>query len=215
LRAKVHYIVDLISQGENIHQDFKFVINDSRKIARSLVAFSNTKGGRLLIGVKDNGSLVGVRTDEEFHMIGAAADLYCRPKVMFQTRDWNVSGKRILEIIIPESENKPHLALDENNRWMAYIRVADENILANSVLLKSWQKAKSPAGININYSDAGKLLLTYLDENEYISISSFLKLAKISYQRAVNILSDFIILHLIEAVYLDNSFVYKAVSKED
>jgi predicted HTH transcriptional regulator len=215
LKTKVHYIEGLISQGENLFQDFKFAINDSKKIARSLVAFSNTLGGRLLIGVKDNGSIVGVRTDEEFYMVQAAADLYCRPNVIFETKDWNVSGKKVLEIIIPQSAQKPHLALGEDNKWLAYIRVADENILANSVILKAWQKQKDPSGLKIHYNEAGKMLLTYLSENEQISFSLFLKLASISYQRATNILSDFIALNLIETVYQDNKFVYKAINKEN
>lgn len=45
--------------------DFKFEISDSKKIARSLVAFANTDGGRLLIGVKDNGVISGIRSEEE------------------------------------------------------------------------------------------------------------------------------------------------------
>lgn len=49
------YIRQLVSEGEHCHQDFKFEISDARKIARSLSAFANTEGGRLLIGVKDNG----------------------------------------------------------------------------------------------------------------------------------------------------------------
>jgi len=215
LKTKVHYINELISQGENLYQDFKFAINDSRKIARSLVAFSNTKGGRLLIGVKDNGSIVGVKTDEEYYMIQAAAEMYCKPKVIFETRNWVVSGKKVLEIIIPESRRKPHMSLDENNRWLAYIRVADENILANIVMIKVWQKRSNPGGIKINYNEPSKLLLTYLSNNECIRLSSVLKLTKISYQRAVNILSDLIILNMIDVVYQDNSFVYKAVKQEN
>ena len=57
-----NYIEKLIEQGEHQHLDFKFAVNDSRKIARSLVAFANTTGGKLLIGVKDNGTIAGVRT---------------------------------------------------------------------------------------------------------------------------------------------------------
>ena len=58
------YIRQLVSEGEHCHQDFKFEISDARKIARSLSAFANTEGGRLLIGVKDNGKIAGVRSDE-------------------------------------------------------------------------------------------------------------------------------------------------------
>ena len=59
------YIRFLIAQGEHVHQDFKFEISDARKIAKTLSAFANTEGGRLLIGVKDNGKIAGVRSDEE------------------------------------------------------------------------------------------------------------------------------------------------------
>ena len=73
------YIRNLISGGENQQLDFKYAINDSRKIARSLVAFANTDGGRLLIGVRDNGSIAGIRSDEEMYMVDTAAHLFCRP----------------------------------------------------------------------------------------------------------------------------------------
>ena len=56
------YIHILIAEGEHQQQDFKFEISDARKIARTLSAFSNTDGGRLLIGVKDNGKIAGVRS---------------------------------------------------------------------------------------------------------------------------------------------------------
>ena len=58
------YIHQLVAEGEHDHQDFKFEISDARKIARSISAFANTGGGRLLVGVKDNGKIAGVRSDE-------------------------------------------------------------------------------------------------------------------------------------------------------
>ena len=60
-----HPIEELIAQGEHQQLDFKFEVSDSKKIARTLSAFANTDGGRLLIGVKDNGAIAGVRSDEE------------------------------------------------------------------------------------------------------------------------------------------------------
>ena len=103
-----NYIKHLIEGGENQQLDFKFEIADSRKIARTLVAFANTDGGHLLVGVKDNGAVAGVRSDEEFFMAEGAARMYCRPEVPFEVRDWNVDGRRVLEIIIPKSDQRPH-----------------------------------------------------------------------------------------------------------
>ena len=73
----LHHITKLIAEGEHQQLDFKFEIADAHKIARTLVAFANTDGGRLLIGVKDNGALAGVRSEEEYYMVEAAAKLYC------------------------------------------------------------------------------------------------------------------------------------------
>jgi hypothetical protein len=69
LKGMDHYIKSKILEGEHQQLDFKFEISDSRKIARTLVAFSNTDGGTLLIGVKDNGKIAGVRSEEEFYMV--------------------------------------------------------------------------------------------------------------------------------------------------
>jgi predicted HTH transcriptional regulator len=58
---KKHPLEVLIAQGEHQQFDFKFEVSDSKKIAKTLSAFANTDGGRLLIGVKDNGNITGTR----------------------------------------------------------------------------------------------------------------------------------------------------------
>jgi predicted HTH transcriptional regulator len=142
------YIQKLIEQGENQQLDFKFEISDSRKIARTLCAFANTDGGTLLIGVKDNGRIAGVRTDEEYYMAEAAARMYCRPEISFATERWSVEGKTVLEIRIPPGTEKPYYALTDEGKWRAYRRVKDQNILAHPVWVKVWKRKSSPKGIS-------------------------------------------------------------------
>ena len=137
------YIHQLVAEGEHDHQDFKFEISDARKIARSISAFANTGGGRLLVGVKDNGKIAGVRSEEEIYMIEAAASMYCQPQVEIATHTHIAEGRTVLEIDIDEASAKPVYALDEENKPKAYIRIADENILASPVHLKVWQDRKS------------------------------------------------------------------------
>lgn len=74
LRGGSGYLQKLILQGEHQTQDLKYCISDSKKIARSLVAFANSDGGRLLIGVKDNGNIAGVRSEEEYYMVESSTD---------------------------------------------------------------------------------------------------------------------------------------------
>ena len=67
------YLISLIREGEHQQQDFKYRVSDACKLAKSVSAFANTDGGRLLIGVRDDGNLSGVRSEEEIYMMHQAA----------------------------------------------------------------------------------------------------------------------------------------------
>ena len=50
------------------------------------------------MGVKDNGKIAGVRSEEEAYMIEAAAKLYCKPQVEFSIRNYIIENKTVLEV---------------------------------------------------------------------------------------------------------------------
>lgn len=190
-------------------QDFKFCINDSRKIAKTLVAFANTDGGRLLIGVKDNGSIAGIRSDEEYYMAEAAANLYSRPQITFRTKQWSVEGKTILEIIVPKSDKKPHYAEDEKGKWLAYIRKDDENILANRIMIEVWKREKSVNGAFIKFTEEEKELLHLLENNESVSLSKYARKVGISRRKAERILINLVAVHVIIMEVNDKEIKYR------
>ena len=165
------YLKSLIAQGEHQGLDFKFEISDARKIARTFSAFSNTGGGRLLIGVKDNGRISGIRSDEEYYMVDSAASLYCKPEVRFDSRNHLIEGKSVLEVYIPPVDRKPVYAKDEGNRWMAYIRVADENILANIIQLRVWKDEHKTRGRILEFTRKEQILLETLEKVPGASLS--------------------------------------------
>jgi predicted HTH transcriptional regulator len=192
------YLHKLIAQGEHQQQDFKYCINDSKKIAKSLVAFANTDGGRLLIGVKDNGKIAGISSDEEYYMVESAAKIYSKPAISFSTRQWQTDGKTVLEIGIEPGEEKPYFAKDENGKWLAYIRIADENFLAHRIQIEAWKKQKSSNGIYFSYSDNERFLINYLQNHPYISFSKFMRVAQITRKKAIEILSNFLVINIIQ-----------------
>ncbi len=202
------YLYRLIEEGEHQQQDFKFCISDSKKIAKSLVAFANTDGGRLLIGVKDNGKIAGISSDEEFYMIEAAAKIYSKPKITFTTKQWQIEGKTVLEIGIEPSPKKPHFAKDETDKWLAYIRMDDENILAHKIQIEVWKKQKSTKGIYFTYSDTERKLIEYLQQYNSISFSKFIRLAHISRKNAEEVLSNFVIMEIIKMVTTSEGTIF-------
>jgi predicted HTH transcriptional regulator len=203
------YIKNLINEGEHQQLDFKFCITDSKKIARTLAAFSNTDGGKLLIGVKDNGAIAGVRTEEEYYMVEAAAQMYCKPEIHFQSKSHLVDGKTILEITIFKSIQKPHIAPDEDGNWVAFIRVNDQNLLADDILLEVWKRKKEKQPVIIKYSNAERVLLNYLTTKQQITLNRFCKIAQIPVVLAKKILVDFIILEIIDIIPTEQKTIFQ------
>ena len=213
MRTKEDYILELISQGEHQSLDFKYEISDAMKMAKTFSSFANTDGGILLIGVKDNGKIKGVRTDEEYYMAESAAKLYCRPEVPFTAEKWVVEGKTVLEIRIPSSSQKPHFAKDRDDKWMAYVRVKDENFIADPVLLKVWKLKKSLKGVLIQYSRDEKNLMEYLSKHENISLQRFAFIARLKEPEAEDILARLISFGIIEMQILPDKIIYKLTER--
>jgi predicted HTH transcriptional regulator len=208
-QADQKYLRLLIAEGEHQELDFKFEISDARKVAKTLSAFSNTTGGRLLIGVKDNGRIAGVRSDEEYYMAQSAATLYCKPEVQFQPRTYMIEGKSVLEIYIPRVRNKPVYAHDEDKRWMAYVRVGDQNALAGIVQLQIWKEADRERGKLLEFTRSEEMLLSYLEGKEGVSLSKIQR--DMGYQRKelVNLLTKLVQFNVVEMQYSETSSSFR------
>lgn len=188
----------LINQGEHLKLDFKYCISDSRKIARSISAFANTEGGTLLIGVKDNGNIAGVQSEEEYYMIEAAAGMYCKPEIKLSIIQHNISGKVVLEVSIEKSDSRPVYAQDESGKWIAYLRKEDQNLAINRVILNVWLRELSSRGLKIKYTRYEKMLMDYLNENRTISLSKFRNISGLPLRKVQRILEDFILCGVID-----------------
>jgi predicted HTH transcriptional regulator len=141
-------------------------------------------------------------------MVEAAAQMYCRPEVKFKMKEWNVDGKTVLEIDIPKCSTGPCSAPDKDGKWMVYIRVKDQNLLANTVLLSVWRLRKRKKGITIRYTDKEKILLDYIDKNGSITLSEFRGIAGISRKVAEKVLVDLITLKIINMETTEREVFY-------
>jgi len=183
----------LIEQGENQTLDFKYCISDSRKIARTLSAFANSDGGKLLIGVKDNGRVAGVQSEEEYYMIENAAHLFCNPEISFTIKRHRFGEKEILEVDVAEGTNKPYKVKDENGIWKSYFRHNDQNLEANRIMVQVWKRQQKGKGVLLKFGTAENMLLDYLKHNESITLPIFRKIASIPGYRAERILVNMIL----------------------
>ena len=168
-----------IREGESQTREFKFRVDSQRKIAKTLVAFANTDGGTIYIGVKDNGVIAGVRGEEELFMLEGAADLHTRPAVKFEVEALELDGKMVLAIHVPKSQTPPHEAHEDADsiaagarEWTAYFRQGAANFRANGVLMEYWRTVEVAKSLG----EADQAVLTVLRESEEAcSVSQIIK----------------------------------------
>ncbi len=144
-----YYIAKLVEEGEHVHQDFKYAISDARKIAHSISAFANNDGGRLLIGVKDNGIIAGVRTDEDIYLVEQAAGMLCMPPQTVEFTPFKCDGGAIVyRAEISKAATRPVRCIADNRGTVrAYYRVADENIPVTPLMEEAWEAASRPVSL--------------------------------------------------------------------
>lgn len=119
------HLLEQLKQGEHTFQDFKQTVSDYHKIARSIVAFANQKGGSLYIGVDDRGNILGTSAQSEYYRIVDILEHYCHPVPDAECIVYETEGREVLEIDVAEGHEKPYTAKDKSGNWIIYLRVND------------------------------------------------------------------------------------------
>ena len=200
------YLTSLIREGEHQQQDFKYRVSDACKLAKSVSAFANTDGGRLLIGVRDDGHLSGVRSEEEIYMMHQAAYKYCRPEASIKFDTYHVDGRTIVIATVPPSERRPVCAIGEDGKTRAYIRIADENIVASPVLLAVWRDAQKPQGTMITYTDTVRKLLDAMTGSQ--TLNQLVRRSAIPRPKVITLLARLIRFGVAQWEYKDQQFLF-------
>ena len=210
------YILRLISEGEHQQQDFKYKITDAMKLARSVSAFANTDGGRLLIGVRDDGAISGVRSEEEIYMMHAAAYEYCRPASSIKFDTYYAAGRNVVIATVPPALRKPVCAHVGDGKYRAFIRIADENIIASPVQLRMWKDEQSKHGSMLHYTDEESAFLKLMGNSGMQTLNQIVRRSGMGHYQVIALLSRFIRFGLVRQVYDgDGRFLFGTMPETD
>jgi predicted HTH transcriptional regulator len=200
------YLLNLISEGEHQQQDFKYRVDDAHKLAKSVSAFANTDGGRLLIGVRDDGHLSGVRKEGEIYVMHQAAYKYCQPEASVRFDTYHVDGRTIVMATVPPSDKKPVCAQDEDGHMRAYIRIKDENIVASPVLFALWRESQKPQGAVITYNEEISQLLGVMEGQQ--TLNQIVRRSKLPRHKVITLLAHLIRFGTVHWEYVEKQFVF-------
>ncbi len=172
----------LVRQGEGLNLEFKLKANHPEKIVREAVAFANSEGGILLVGVNDDKVIKGLKyAGEDEYVLTKALEEYCNPPLPYTLEKIPVEQDReVLVFHIPKS-NKVHYVIEDfKTRWgRAYVRVEDKSMKASREMRDILRGKKSKRNIKFRYGEKERILMQYLENNHRITVDEFSKTANI------------------------------------
>jgi len=199
MQMKYKEFKELVESGEGVSVEFKRKCTSPEKIAKEICAFSNTKGGVLLVGIDDDGSVVGIKSEKtEMDIVQKACEFYITPEIFPEFKLFYEDGKDILAVSIPEGTKKPYkslVAIDENDKpdYVAFIRVGENSVPASSEMTRLMKSQMDPKPVKLRIGDKEKRLFDYLEKYGRASVKDFAALVNISTRRAERLLIRLVI----------------------
>lgn len=185
-----HQLREIIQNGENSKVEFKRKLNSSFKIAKEICALANSSGGVIIIGVDDDGTVVGIESEKyEYDLVIEACRFYLSPNLEPEIIHFDFLRIELLVVIIKESMNKPIKVkmLDKDNKryfYRAYIRMGEKSVMASSEMARALRYQNNIDQLTISIGEKEKSLMNYLNRYEKITVMEFAKLVNISRRRA-------------------------------
>lgn len=179
----------LAATGEGLYVEFKRRVPRPERLAKEAIALANTHGGRLLIGVNDNGEVCGVRdAEEEMFAVDRALERHCDPPLRYTIERVRVTQRReALVVDLPASPDRPHFlvnAEDDPSGRTAYARVEDQSVEASREAVRLMRFDAEPQDVRFEFGDKERVLMAYLDRHERVTVEQFARMVDIPRRRA-------------------------------
>lgn len=125
-------LLEIIANNENSGVEFKRDDLRPEQLAKEIVALANFQGGKLLLGVEDDGTISGIQRDNlETWVMDTVFGRYVHPMILPYYEELELDdGKRVAVIALTQGTAKPYV-LRNNNREEIYIRVGSTSRLAS------------------------------------------------------------------------------------
>lgn len=105
-------LLEIVSKGETSKVQFKLNISNEQSIAQEMIAFANTKGGMILIGVDDKTWDIFGLTEDDLrrlaNMLVNASSQHVKEPIFIETDTVDFKGKKVMVVTIPEGIAKPY-----------------------------------------------------------------------------------------------------------
>ncbi|MGM0509352.1 MAG: RNA-binding domain-containing protein [Fusobacteriota bacterium] len=163
-------LIEEIKLGESKNMEFKKELPNGNQLAKTVIAFSNTGGGKLIIGVDDSRNIIGIDDKDIFELQDKISSIIydtCYPNIIPELYISNIKEKQLLVIEVYRGNLKPYYLKSVGKKEGTYIRVGSTNRKASyeNILELERQKRNISFGEEIDYEvDFKDIDLTPLKE---------------------------------------------------
>ncbi|QKZ15627.1 helix-turn-helix domain-containing protein [Spirosoma sp. KUDC1026] len=194
---------NLVRRGEGSNLEFKLKTNHPEKIIKGVVAFANSNGGIMLIGVGDDKRIAGLKyADEDEYLLVRAIHKYCFPRISYTIDRVQLPDEReVLVIRVPPSLDRPHYILPdpaEPETKKVYVRVADKSVQASREVREILKGSQADRNIRFSYGEKERKLMQHLGEHNSITVDLFASIAGISRKIASRTLVLLVLANVLE-----------------
>lgn len=201
----------LVARGEGPRIEFKLRVPSGERLAKEVIALANSGGGKILLGVDDDGTIVGVKdSEEEEFSLRNALEGYCRPRIRWASTRIPVTRKRdIILVSIPNSKSKPHHLVAKPGGYTGpvYVRVEDRSIEASPESIALMRAEHSKEGVQFEFGDRELLLMKYLEMYGRVTVEGYAQISGTSQTEAGEVLVNLTLAGVIER-HLEKSGEY-------
>jgi ATP-dependent DNA helicase RecG len=123
-------LMELIQKGESKTLELKSRLPQHDQIARTMVAFANTSGGKLILGVDDQRQVVGISEDDVFTLQDQITSLVfdrCQPTILPEIYSANLGGKLVLVVEVFRGNLLPYYLKAAGKNNGTYLRIGASN----------------------------------------------------------------------------------------
>ena len=133
--------IDDLFSGESKNIEYKAMVPEkSEKYMKTVIAFANTQGGKLIIGVDDRThQVVGVNNDDLFQIMDSLANAIsdsCEPQIIPDIEPQTVDEKTIIIVTVEAEKNRPYYIKSKGKENGTYVRVAGTSRIASADKIK-------------------------------------------------------------------------------
>ena len=136
-------MLEEISKGETNKLEFKADLPaEHKKFIKTVVAFSNSTGGRILFGIRDDREIIGIPDETLYRIKDAITDsIYksCHPKITPEIYVVTLRDRNIIVVDVQPGQECPYFIKSEGLEKGTYIRVSGTSMPANEETIKTLQ----------------------------------------------------------------------------